>query len=92
VLPVQKRLTERVGRLRSRLCKTKTLRGGQCYRSRMTLRRVIHGTSDSNKSNRPQTWCCRSRSVLLRGSVACAPGSVRRRRFAVVNATGHGWL
>jgi len=40
----------------------------------------------------PRTWCCRSKSVLLSGSLAHARGSVRRRRFAVVNSAGHGWL
>jgi len=44
VFTVQKRLAKWVARSRSRLGKKKTLRGGQCYRSRMTLRRVIHGT------------------------------------------------
>jgi len=44
VLPVQKRLTEWVARSRSRLGKKKPHCGCQCCRSRMTLRRVIHGT------------------------------------------------
>ena len=43
-----------------------------------------------NKTHVPPTWCSWPPSFLQSRSVACAPGSVRSRRFAGVNASGHG--
>jgi len=68
--------SNRAASVSERLGKKKTLRGGQCRRSRMTPRRVIHGTSTSKKSRSPRTWCSRPHQVVQSWSLARARGSV----------------
>ena len=95
VFTVQRRLAELVARLRSRLGFRLSRYGHEPgvagpEASCEVGRSIALAARFQTFMLRPGTWCSRSRGVLLSWSLNRARGSVRRRRFAVVNATGHG--